>query len=467
MIKFVRPSPGVLGQIVAILLLTVIIEFGISTILYERNSQFSLRDDEARRLAEHLMVTQQLVSAAPVAERPHLAASLSTGHYLVQWQTAQHPPPPPPSATTLAAMSKQVVAWEPTLGRSDLRIWLESPDRESVVTGGLHLPDHSWLYFRTQEPIANTRIITDRILLALAPAFALMLMASLLMQRTLRPLRRLAAAADQTGSGVEVYVKEEGPADVAQVIRPFNGMQSRIHGLINDRTQALFAVGHDLRTPLSRLKLRADGVQEQQLRDAIREDIDEMEAMVSSLLAYLGGDENPETPTRVDLAVKCATIADDATDHGANVSYVGPDHLEVVIRRSAVKRAITNLVDNGLHHGSSVVLTLQDDGNAIRLYVDDDGPGIPPDKLADVLKPFVRLDAARKRDTVGFGLGLSIVLRAVEAEGGTLTLSNRPEGGLRAEICLPMAQAAIRAQPASSKRLADRPAGPDRVTARQ
>lgn len=463
MIKFVRPSPGVLGQIVAILLLTVIIEFGISTILYERDSQFSVRDDEARRIAEHLAITQQLMSAAPVAQRPQLAASLSTGHYLVQWQTAQHPPPQ--SATALAGMTKQIVAWEPTLGGGDLRIWLESPGRKSVVTGGLHLADHSWLYFRTQEPVVNVRVVTERILLALAPAIALVLMAGLLMQRTLQPLRRLAAAADQTGSGVEVYVKEEGPTDVAQVIRAFNGMQSRIHGLINDRTQALFAVGHDLRTPLSRLKLRADSVQEQQVRDAIREDIDEMEAMVSSLLAYLGGDEDPETPTRVDLAVKCATIADDATDHGANVSYVGPDHLEVMIRRSAVKRAITNLVDNGLHHGSLVILTLQDDGDAIRLYVEDNGPGIPPDKLADVLKPFVRLDTARQRDTVGFGLGLSIVSRAVEDEGGTMTLSNRAEGGLRAEIYLPMAKAVTRAQPASSRRSADRPAGSDRVTA--
>ncbi|OYY68661.1 ATP-binding protein [Sphingomonas sp. 28-63-12] len=438
MSRFTRASPGLLGQIVAILLLTVIIEFGVSTLLYERASQFSVRDDEAHRLAEHLAISRRLVSARPIDQRSKMAAALTTDHYLIRWTAAL--PAPPPIAPAMDAMRRQVLIWEPALADADLRFNLASPGRESVVTGGLQLADHSWLYFRTRAPIAELNLATERILLALAPAIALVLMAGLLMQRTLQPLRRLATAADEMGSGVEIHVEEAGPTDVARVIRAFNGMQVRIHGLIHDRTQALFAVGHDLRTPLSRLKLRADAVGEQPVRNAIRADIDEMEAMVASLLAYLGGDENPEAPSRVDLAVHCATIADDAIDHGGKVIYVGPDHLDATIRRSGFKRAITNLVDNGRHHGSTVVLTLEEKGDTIRVYVDDDGPGIPPDKLADVLKPFVRLDTARQRDTIGFGLGLAIVLRAVEHEGGQLTLSNRSEGGLRAEICLPKSQ---------------------------
>jgi signal transduction histidine kinase len=183
--------------------------------------------------------------------------------------------------------------------------------------------------------------------------------------------------------------------------------------------------------------LRADSIRDTQVRHAIRGDIDEMEAMVSSLLAYLGGDDSPESPTNIDLAVTCATIADDAADHGATVIYSGPDHLEMMLRRSAIKRAITNLVDNSLQQGTRVVLSIALDDDWVHLSVDDDGPGIPPEKLDLAIEPFVRLDSARQRDTTGFGLGLAIVARAVELENGRLILSNRAEGGLRAQILLP------------------------------
>lgn len=430
-----RPSLGLLSRILAILLLTVIIEFGVSTMLYERASQFSVRDDEARRLAEHLVITRRLISERPVAERQRMAAELTTDRYLVQWEPGL--PAPPPITAGLKAMRQQIQAWEPALGNADLRLQLTSPGRRSVVSGGLRLEDDSWLFFRTRAPIVGLNLSTERILLALAPAVALIVMGGLLMQRTLQPLRRLAVAAEKMGSGTGVHVQEEGPTDVVRVVRAFNSMQDRIHRLINDRTQGLFAVGHDLRTPLSRLKLRADSITEPQLRRAIRGDIVEMEAMVGSLLAYLGGDDDPETPAQIDLAVTCATIADDAADHGATVTYTGPDHLEMTLRRSAIKRAITNLVDNSLQYGTRAMLSITVDKDWVCLNVDDDGPGIPSDKLDLVIEPFVRLDAARKRDTKGFGLGLAIVARAVDREKGQLMLTNRAEGGLRAQIQLP------------------------------
>lgn len=430
-----RPSLGLLSRILAILLLTVIIEFGVSTMLYERASQFSVRDDEARRLAEHLVITRRLISERPVAERQRMAAELTTDRYLVRWEPGL--PAPPPITAELMAMRQQIQAWEPALGNADLRLQLTSPGRRSVVSGGLRLEDKSWLFFRTRAAIVGLNLSTERILLALAPAVALIVMGGLLMQRTLQPLRRLAVAAEKMGSGTGVHVQEEGPTDVVRVVRAFNSMQERIHRLINDRTQGLFAVGHDLRTPLSRLKLRADSITEPQLRRAIRGDIVEMEAMVGSLLAYLGGDDDPETPAQIDLAVTCATIADDAADHGARVTYTGPDHLEMTLRRSAIKRAITNLVDNSLQYGTRAMLSIAIDRDCVCLNIDDDGPGIPADKLDVVIEPFVRLDAARKRDTKGFGLGLAIVARTVERENGRLTLTNRAEGGLRAQIRLP------------------------------
>jgi signal transduction histidine kinase len=250
-------------------------------------------------------------------------------------------------------------------------------------------------------------------------------------------MRQLADAADRFGTAEPRPLVEEGPGEVRRVITAFNRMQARIQQLIADRTQALAAVGHDIRTPLARLRLRAEGVSVEPLRDEILGDVAEMDAMVASLLAFLGGEDDPEKPVLADLAVLCATLADDAADHGREVHYVGPSHLEHRFRPLGMKRALTNLVENGLHHGSVVTIALSATARDVILRVEDDGPGIPEDALQSVLEPFVRLDTARRRDTLGLGLGLAIVVRLVDLEGGALRLTNLPEGGLRAEIRLP------------------------------
>ena len=352
-----RPSLGLIGRIVAILLLTVLIEFAASTFLYEHASQFSVRDDEARRLAEHLVIARRLIDETPPGRRPAMASDLSTKRYAVEW----HPdlPPLPPIAPSLVTMRQQVIAWEPRLGASDLRLRLTSPGRSSVVTGGLRLPDDSWLYFRTLEPLDNLYLSATRVFLALIPALALIILGGLLIRRALAPMRELAAAADRVGQDDYRAVAEAGPGDVRRVVVAFNRMQERIRRLIADRTQALAAVGHDLRTPLARLRLRADAVTDGDTRNAIGRDIGEMEAMVTSLLAFLGGDSDPETRVRCDIAVLCATIVDDLEDRGLPGRYEGPDHCEIVARPNALKRALGNLVDNALHYAGSATIRVR------------------------------------------------------------------------------------------------------------
>jgi signal transduction histidine kinase len=429
------PAHGLLGRILAILLLTMLIEFGVSTLLYERATQFSIRDDEARRLAEHLVISRRLVEERPARSRPAMAAELSTDRYAVQWAAQRAFPPADPQAE---ATRRQILTWEPSLASSELRLRLVLPGKSSVVAGGLRLDDHSWLEFRTLEPVAKRSGASQRILLALVPAMALMLLGGMLVRRTLQPLRRLADAADRLGTpGGATHVEEDGPAEVRRVVDAFNRMQARIQRLITDRTDALAAVGHDLRTPLARLRLRSDRIEDAELRGAIADDLEEMDAMVASVLAFLGGDGDPEPAKRIDLAVLCATLVDDATDRGHDVTYHGPDHCEATIRPLGMKRALGNLIDNALHYGTVVTVLLSDTAGSIRVRVEDNGPGIPPDKLAAVVEPFVRLDTARHRDTRGFGLGLAIVTQALVAEGGKLRLTNREEGGLCAEIVLP------------------------------
>jgi two-component system osmolarity sensor histidine kinase EnvZ len=430
-----RPSVGLIGRVFAILLLTVVIEFGASTLLYERASQFSVREDEARRLAEHLVIARKLISERSWRERPAMADRMTTDRYMIRWSAAA--PAPPAMAPGLDTMQRQVVAWEPSLAGSDLRLHLTSPGRRGKADGGLRLADGTWLRFRTTEQIHGWDLAIGRIVLALVPAFALVLIAGLLLRRMLRPMEWLANAAERIGLGGSAIVSEAGPVEVRRVIRAFNGMQERIHRMIGDRTQALAAVGHDLRTPLARLQLRADSVAEPEVREAMLADVAEMEAMVASLLAYFGGDDDPETPVRTDIAVLVATIIDNVSDRGGNAVYEGPDHLELVVRPMGLKRAIANLVENGLHYGDRVRATIIETPEHATICIDDDGPGIAEEDLGRVLDPFIRLDPARGRNTQGLGLGLAIVARAVARENGALRLSNREGGGLRAEIVLP------------------------------
>ena len=434
------PSVGLLGQVVAILLLTMLIEFGVSTMLYERASEFSVRDDEARRLAEHLVISRRLLEDRPPAERPALAHELTTDRYEVQWDGAAGVPPAVEPA--LDPMRRQIVDWEPTLRTGDLRLRLISPGRSSKVRGALRLRDDTWLHFRTLDAVARLDFAFERILLGLVPAVALMVLGGLMLRRALHPLRRLAEAADRVGHDEVGAVPEGGPREVRRLVGAFNRMQARIGALIEARTQSLAAVGHDLRTPLARLRLRTETIASADTREAIGQDISEMEAMIASLLAFLSGDNDPEKSSALDLAVLCATLVDDATDRGHEARYVGPDHLELRLRRLAMKRALTNLVDNALKYGASAVVELAPGDGVVTIRILDKGPGIPDEELAHVLEPFVRLDPARGRDTIGFGLGLPIAVQAIKAEGGTLTLANRPEGGLVATIVLPITQLA-------------------------
>ncbi len=428
-------SIGLLGRVFAILLLAVGIEFGASTYLYERSSHYSVREDEARRLAEHLVIARKLLDERAPADRPALAEELTTDRYDVSW--SPDTPTREKFAPALDQTGRQILTWEPSLQATDMRLRLTSPGRNAAVLGELRLSDGSWLLFRTHGLVESWDLAASRIALALVPATALLILGGLLIRRALSPIRLLARATERVGSGERIAVPEGGTGEVRQLVRAFNAMQHRIHDLIEDRTQALAAVGHDLRTPLARVQLRAEAIRDEPVRDAIARDVAEMDDMVASLLAFLGGEDDPEHPVRTDVAVMAATTIDQAQDLGADALYEGPDHLEADVRPIGLRRTLVNLVDNALHYGTAVRLSVAREAGAIRIRVEDNGPGIPEDQMEKVLRPFARLDTARRRNTKGLGLGLAIAARAVGREAGTLTLSNLPDRGLRVEIVLP------------------------------
>jgi len=212
-------------------------------------------------------------------------------------------------------------------------------------------------------------------------------------------------------------------------------------------------IGHDLRTPLARLQLRLDGVRlEDDTRAELEHDIGEMRHLLESLQAFVeaGGSQIP--PQRIDIAIMATTLVDSATDQGLDAHYDGPESCEIMARAVSIRRALANLIDNALHYAGNVRVSLRTEDDAVVIRVEDDGPGIPEDRMEDVFQPFFRLDTARSRDTPGMGLGLSIVQAAVRLEGGTLALVNKRqmdgEGtGLVAVIRLPLPSRSIRSEP--------------------
>ena len=262
-------------------------------------------------------------------------------------------------------------------------------------------------------------------------------------RRLTEPLRTLAAAAERLGRDVRSPpLPQTGSSEVAAAAAAFNTMAARIRRFVDDRTSLLTAIGHDLRTPITRMKLRVEWLADEGLRRKMLADLDEMQAMVSATLAFGRDVAADEAAVPLDLAELLRTVLDEAADAAPELAsrlcYAGPEHAVVRGRPMALKRAVANLVSNAAAYGGAArVRLLPPEGGAVRVLVEDDGPGIPPEELERVFDPFYRLEGSRNRETGGTGLGLSIARNILRAHGGDVVLTNRPEGGLRATAVLP------------------------------
>ena len=255
------------------------------------------------------------------------------------------------------------------------------------------------------------------------------------------PLDVFASAAERLGVDVNAApLPETGPSEVNRAARAFNTMQTRLQRFIQDRTQMLAAISHDLRTPITRLRLRAEFVDDDVQRRKMLVDLDEMEAMISATLVFARDDAANEGATEVDAAAITAAVCFDHTAAGKDVTYSGPDSLGLYARPLAFKRAVTNFIDNAVKYGSRARVIMEPHGTDVAIHIDDDGPGIPAGDMERVFAPFIRLERSRSRQTGGTGLGMTIGRNAIRSMGGDVYLTNRPEGGLRVTISLPLAE---------------------------
>ncbi|WP_408590329.1 ATP-binding protein [Novosphingobium sp.] len=429
---------GLPERLLAILLLVTAVDFTANTLVFDQAGTFALHQDDAARIAEHLTLASRAIEQTPVAERAKAAQHLSSPHFVLGWkpagerQTASVP-------EHLDALRTPVVQIAPELAQHGLRLTMDARKSGENVDGALVLADRSVLEFRTHASKA-WGLSAGRLSLLLLPTLMLVLLAWALFRVTLRPLALLIDGTRRVGTASPREIPERGTEEIRLLIRAFNRMQQRVHRTMQQRTQSMLAIGHDLRTPLARLRLRLEGAGlPDDQRDALTGDIEEMQSLLESLQAYVDAGADALPAERVDLAAMAATLVDNAADHGGDATYAGADALPVMARPASIRRAIANLVENALHYGGNAQVSVVRDGADAVVTVADDGPGIPEKRMDDVLQPFVRLDTARGRDTPGMGLGLAIVRRAVKLEGGQLTLANRPEGGLIVTIRLPSA----------------------------
>jgi signal transduction histidine kinase len=256
------------------------------------------------------------------------------------------------------------------------------------------------------------------------------------------PLTRFAVAAERfTIAGFDAPLPERGPREVVRAARALNELRERVRRLVEDRGRMLAAVSHDLRTPITRLRLRAEDIEHEPLRLQVIRDLDTMQNMVQSALSFLRGQATTIRRDTVDLPSLVQTVCDDFVDLGHRVAFIGPQHAYVQCDAEQLTRAITNLVENGVKFGTSVVVRIvTSDGADISMEVEDDGLGLPGCEKQLVLEPFYRGDSARSLNGQGsFGLGLSISKIIVEAHNGTLELCDAQPHGLVVRVVLPQA----------------------------
>ena len=342
----------------------------------------------------------------------------------------------PPQSTLLREFADAIVL---ALRPFKVTQLAQLPSARETVMMRVGLDDGSDLFVRARRvPMPVSGWVVWALLLQLA---VLAVCAWLAVRLVTRPLAELATAADELGPDLRgVTLHEGGPTEVARASRAFNAMQRRIAGYMDERVEILAAISHDLQTPITRMRLRIDLMDGHADRDKLRHDLEAMQHLVREGLAYarsLHGEA--EAARRLDVGALLQSLVGDYQDTGQHVRLEGDAGAPVATRPQALRRILANLIDNALKFGGDALVQVRTSDQQLTIAVSDRGPGIPPDQLETVLKPFYRVENSRNRSTGGTGLGLAIAHQLAMAMGAELSLHNRPEGGLEGRLTLPLA----------------------------
>jgi signal transduction histidine kinase len=426
---------GISGQIAALVVVSIVALHLIITasFLIHRPDQ---PDPLIDRGHAQLAVAAQLLGAAPVPERARLSADIARA--FPQLGIENLPPGPLPTAGEPEGLNLRSL--HRRLG-NNYRIFALADDAHRI---GLALPDGTMI---------SARILPDQrshssswagpwMMTVLFAVISVTLLGLWAARALTAPLSSFAKAAENFSlNGAAAPLPERGPEEIRSVAKALNRMRERITGLIDDRTKMLAAISHDLRTPITRMRLRSEFIEDDAQRSRMLEDLDQMRSMLESVLSFLRNDRKLESMTLVDIASTLQLITDQFSDIGHKVTYDGPDHAMATVRPDDLHRSVTNLVENAVRFGAEATIRLRVAADRLTIDVEDDGPGISDAQKKNVLEPFVRGDDARNMDEAsGFGLGLSIANAIVLAHGGALSLHDGQPHGLIVRIQLPVRQ---------------------------
>ena len=401
-----------------------------------------------RGLAERIVSIKRAIAGIPQEpERDRAAHDLSSASLEVHWSKVSLVLGTAPTTERTAAMEAKLKELVPDLAAESFRLGfaddgaLGSGDADSyrhMMLVSVRLDDGSWVNFSSTTLGAAQHADWSVLAVTLCFGVAIIVIAVLLLRWATRPLRDLAVAAerfslDQTPQPLD----ETGPAEVRRAARAFNTMRERIQRLVAERMQALAAVSHDLRTPITRLRLRSELMEDEATRNLVDADLAEMEVMIDSTLEFLRGGVSSEAFRPIDIVSVIETIVDDHADQGRAISLTGIGRARVLGRLMALKRAFWNVVGNAVKYGGTVTVGIAETQTGLTITIEDDGPGIAEADRDRVFEPFVRLEASRGRETGGSGLGLTIARAVIISHSGDIALANRLEGGLRVTIFLP------------------------------
>jgi signal transduction histidine kinase len=429
---------GIRSQITALVAASIIALHVIITavILVERSEP---PEPEFEAGPGELLTAVQILSRAPIPERPRLMADITRAFPqfdIEAYSGLPGAPEPRPFHNFIQRRlgpSYKVAQLPPDAGARGLIVTF--PDGTMISA---KVPLH-----RHQPPFWGnpwiTTVMTAVIIVTLLGLWAARALTA--------PLSSFAKAAESFSlDGDAAALPERGPEEIRALARALNRMRERITALINDRTKMLAAISHDLRTPITRMRLRCEFVEDEIQRSRMLADLDQMHSMLGSVLSFLRNGRKLEPMTLVDVASILELVADQFADMGYTVNYVGPSHAMATVRPDDLLRSVTNLIENAAKFGTAATIRLAVLPDDMTIDVEDDGPGISDADKAHVLEPFVRGDQARNMDeATGFGLGLSIANAIVAAHGGTLSLHDRNPNGLIARIRLPVRQKPLQA----------------------
>lgn len=453
------------GRTVMVLIAGLVITHVVTVAVFSEHRAESLTRAEEQHISRHIASIADIVLAVPNQWRDRIVQSSDNHSFRVYMTSDERGPSLKPQGSPALALrdllSRQVLATisEPVsvniyeTGAPDqseaagtgMR-WLQEPlarllyghARDQAVLVSIPISEGQRLNFSTVMPLAEAPGWERAVAMTGSFVIVVLLLSLWAIRKLSAPVDQFAAAA--TAFAQSLYappLPEAGPSEVRKATRAFNDMQRRVRELVENRTQILAAISHDLRTPLTTLRLRAESVMEPQHRAKMLAAVNDMETMLSSTLAFSREGCDSEERSIADIGSLAQSICDDMSDTGHDVACAVSGKALAPCRPLALKRALTNLIDNAVKYGGKAEIQVTASRESVEITIDDQGPGIPAAELERVFSPFYRLDTSRNRNTGGVGLGLATAQLAIDRDGGSIHLQNRAEGGLRVRVLLP------------------------------